>query len=194
MRKVLEITFSGEDFRVVTAEGHQDALAKLSEEPKVCVIDTVLANEDGYSLCKEIRKRDPNTTIILLSSRHNQYDQARGKDAGADDYMDKPFDTQQLIDKVRKAMVAREGAGAVVPAAAAAGGALPLQKQPPLAARGAVPPIEQRGTQPSLGGAAATSSRSRAATLMFGHEPSTGDLKVVGPVATEAQPPRQPPT
>jgi CheY-like chemotaxis protein len=191
MRKVLEITFSGEDFRVITAEGHQDALGKLNEEPTVCVIDTALANEDGYALCKEIRKRDANATIILLSSRHNQYDQARGKEAGADDYMDKPFDTQQMIDKVRKAIVAREGgAGA---SATAGASAPPAQKQPPLAAapRGAVPPIEQRGTQPSLGGAA-TSSRSRAATLMFGHEPTTGDLKVVGPVATEAQaPPRQ---
>jgi CheY-like chemotaxis protein len=127
-------------------------------------------------LCKEIRKRDPNLTIILLSSRHNQYDQARGKDAGADDYIDKPFDTQQLIDKVRKAMVAHEGPGAQAPA-------MPLQKV--AAAARAVPPIEQRGTQPSLGGSAA-GARSRASTLMFGHEPTTGDLKVVDPASQQS--------
>jgi CheY-like chemotaxis protein len=192
MRKVLEITFSGEDFRVVTAEGHQDALSKLSEEPKVCVIDTALANnEDGYALCKDIRKRDPDATIILMSSRHNQYDQAKGKDAGADDYMDKPFDTQQMLDKVRKALMAR-GEGTSATAGPTAGIKVPAAAAP----KGAVPPIEQRGTQPSLGGAAA-GSRSRASTLMFGHEPTTGDLKVVdvpgspSPAAPAPAPARQ---
>ena len=168
MRKVLEITFSGEDFTVITAEGHKDALVKLGEDPAVCVIDTVLNGEDGYALAKEVRKRNPNATIVMMASRHNAYDAAKGKDAGADDFMDKPFDTQQMIDKVRKAANARDG---VSPTAAT-----PAAK--PAVSKGAVPPIEQRSTQPSLGGAAA-GTRQRAATLMFGHEPSTGDLKVV---------------
>lgn len=46
-----------------------------------------------------------------MASRYTPYDQARGRDAGADDYVDKPFDTQQLIDKVKKAIGARESAG-----------------------------------------------------------------------------------
>ncbi|MCW5837273.1 MAG: response regulator, partial [Labilithrix sp.] len=108
MRKVLEITFSGEDFRVVTADTSQGAIGKLTENPQVCVIDTVLGGEDGYSLAKELRKRSPGTSIIMLASRYAPYDQARGRDAGADDWADKPFDTQQLIDKVRKVIVAKE--------------------------------------------------------------------------------------
>jgi CheY-like chemotaxis protein len=175
MRKVLEITFSGEDFNVITAEGHKDALAKLSEDPAVCIIDSALANEDGYALAKEVRKRNPSTTILLMSSRHNAYDAAKGKDAGVDDFMDKPFDTQQMIDKVRKAAGARDG-GVSVSAATPAAAAKPAAAAASTT-RGAVPPIEQRGTQPSLGGAAA-GTRQRAATLMFGHEPTTGDLKV----------------
>ena len=102
MRKVLEITFSGEDFKVITAEDHSAAIAKLSEQPRVCVIDTTLGSEDGYALCKEIRSKDGGVALILLSSRYTPYDQAKGKEAGADDYMDKPFDTQQMIDKVKK--------------------------------------------------------------------------------------------
>ncbi len=171
MRKVLEITFSGEDFNVITAGGHKDALAKLTEEPAVLVIDTALGGEDGYALAKEVRKRNPNATIVMMASRHNAYDAAKGKDAGADDFMDKPFDTQQMIDKVRKAANVRDGGSPLTTAPSTA-------KPPAAAARGAVPPIEQRSTQPSLGGAAA-GTRQRAATLMFGHEPTTGDLKVV---------------
>lgn len=167
MRKVLEITFSGEDFRVVTADTSQGAIGKLSENPHVCVIDTVLGGEDGYTLAKELRKRNPDTSIIMLSSRYAPYDQARGRDAGADDWADKPFDTQQLIDKVRKVMLAKEaGRTAVAPAPAPAPAAPPAMGRPP------APPVPSpggsagfgRGTQPSLGAAVPA----RTGTLMFG--------------------------
>jgi CheY-like chemotaxis protein len=108
MRKVLEITFAGEDFRVVAAEGSASALARMSEDPAVVVIDTSLANEDGYALAKDVRNRNARAAIVLLASRYTPYDPTRGRDAGADDYIDKPFDTQALIDKVKKAMLARE--------------------------------------------------------------------------------------
>ena len=52
MRKVLEITFSGEDYRIVTADSAQTAIAKLSEEPRVFVIDTALGGDDGYALSR----------------------------------------------------------------------------------------------------------------------------------------------
>src|SRR5258708_38671895 len=99
MRKVLEITFSGEDFRVTTAHNRESALAKLNEEPVVVIVDTVLDAEDGYALAREIRQRDANLTLVLLASRYHPYDANRGREAGADDFMDKPFDTQPRIDK-----------------------------------------------------------------------------------------------
>jgi CheY-like chemotaxis protein len=199
MRKVLEITFSGEDFRVVSADTTQGALAKLSENPQVCVIDTVLGGEDGYSLAKEVRKRNPAASIIMLASRYAPYDQGRGRDAGADDWADKPFDTQQLIDKVRKVMLAKEAGGGAsasghpyrdVPAAAAAPAA-------PAAApaRPAAPPTPGgglgRGTQPSLSGALP-----RTGTLVFGdNAPGAAAAPVaappqVRPIATPATAPQ----
>ncbi len=111
MRKVLEITFGGEDFRVLTAEGSQRALAQMSEEPVAVVIDTSLPDDDPYGLVQQIRSRDPRVAIVLLGSRYTPCDAARGKESGADDSIDKPFDTQQLIDRVKKAIVAREAAG-----------------------------------------------------------------------------------
>ncbi|MDB4944753.1 MAG: response regulator receiver protein [Labilithrix sp.] len=142
MRKVLEITFSGEDFRVITAENAQTALAKLGENPGVFVVDTVLGGEDGYALAKELRRRAPGAPILMLASRYAPYDQARGRDAGADDFADKPFDTQQLIDKVRKIVVAKEAAG---PAAAPQAAPPPPAPQAPQAQVGGAPPVAAAG-------------------------------------------------
>jgi CheY-like chemotaxis protein len=172
MRKVLEITFIGEDFNVVVAEGHQSALGKLADEPAVCVIDTALGSDDGYALAKEIRKRKPGVAIVMVSSRYNPYDAAKGKDAGADDFMDKPFDTQQMIDKVRKAMVARGAAPeAVAPAAR------------PAAA--ATHPNVPAAAAPARGGAAGL--RQRSATLMFGSDPGPERAPSHGPAAAASK-------
>jgi CheY-like chemotaxis protein len=119
MRKVLEITFAGEDFRVLTAEGSQRALAHMSEDPVAVVIDTSL-DGDPYALAKEVRSRSAAAVIMMMASRYNPYDANKGRDAGADDFIDKPFDTQAFIDKMKKALGAREaGKGAPVAAAAA---------------------------------------------------------------------------
>ena len=116
MRKVLEITFAGEDFRVVTADGPANALGKMGEGPVAVVIDTSLPDGgDGYVLAKDVRSRDPRAVIVLMSSRYAPYDANRGKDAGVDDFIDKPFDSQAIIDKVKKALLARESG--VAPAA-----------------------------------------------------------------------------
>jgi CheY-like chemotaxis protein len=130
MRKVLEITFGGEDFRVLTAEGSQRAIAQLNEEPVAVVIDTSLPEDDPYAIAKEIRARDPRAAIVFMGSRYTPYDAAKGKSSGADDSIDKPFDTQALIEKVKKAIGAREaGAGASAPAAAPA--PAPVVQAPP---------------------------------------------------------------
>lgn len=160
MRKVLEITFGGEDFRVLTAESAKDALAKSEEKPDVLVVDTQLGGEDGYALAKELRRRHPQATLLLLASRYTPYDQAKGKDAGADDFADKPFDTQQLIDKVRRVMSAKEAGGGAPAAAAHPYREAPAPARPAAAAPSA--PLG-KGTQPSLGGAAPARS-----TLLFG--------------------------
>jgi CheY-like chemotaxis protein len=192
MRKVLEITFSGEDYRIVTADSSQSALGKLADDPTVVLIDTVLGGDDGYALSKEVRKRNPSATIVLLSSRHNPYDAAKGRDAGADDFMDKPFDTQQMVDKVKKALFARDAGPAstatyvgVAPAAAmggAPGAPIPapipvISPLPPPAAAaparpGAPPPAPPKPAAPV----------GRANTLMFG-SPEAAKAGATAPTA-----------
>ena len=147
MRKVLEITFVGEDFNVHTSNDRGGLLAKLSENPAAVVIDTTLEGDDGYAICKEVRQKAPRAAIVLMASRYTPYDQARGRDAGADDYVDKPFDTQQLIDKVKKAIGARESAGPATQHAAPAPPPAPPPPAPPVAAQ--MPRLSQDQSPPA---------------------------------------------
>lgn len=175
MRKVLEITFSGEDYRVITADTAQSAIGHLGESPAVAIIDASLGGDDGYELAKEVRKRSPRAAIVLLASRYAPYDQARGRDAGADDYADKPFDTQQLIDKVRKVVTARES-GAAAPAVAAPPAAPPAPAfrappaPPPVAAAPPPVPAVVGIPRPAAATAQVAAPAARAAGLGFGGE------------------------
>lgn len=121
LRKVLEITFAGKDFQTELAASAEEALQKLrTHRPAVAVVDTALSGSSGYDLCQQLKNEFPALLVVLLSSKHRPYDQARGGQVGADDYIDKPFDTQTLIDKV-KALLGR----GVAPARAAAPAPVP---------------------------------------------------------------------
>jgi CheY-like chemotaxis protein len=117
MRKVLEITFAGEDFRTVLCETADEALGKLGENPQVALVDAGLDNAAGYELCQKIKAAAPNVAVVMLSSKQQPYDRARGSAVGADDFVDKPFDTQQLLEKVTT--IARRAASSPVMAVAA---------------------------------------------------------------------------
>lgn len=110
MRKILEITFTGSEFNVVTVASADAALSALRGDAFAVVISDITLDPNGYDLCRQIKAASPKTPVILLSSRQNPYDAAQGSASGADDHIDKPFDTQQLIDRVQK--LARDGASA----------------------------------------------------------------------------------
>jgi DNA-binding response OmpR family regulator len=132
MRKVLEITFAGPDFNVVTAPNGDAALQKLkSDKPDIVICDLTLDPKNGYEICKAIKQASPNTPVVLLSSKQNPFDAAKGQAALADDHMDKPFDTQQMIDKVKKLLSQPAGARpAAAPAPPAAAAPAPAARPP----------------------------------------------------------------
>ncbi len=119
MRRVLEITFAGSDFNVITVESADAALQKLKAvKPDVVVTDVTLDPKNGYDLCKAIKQQSPGVPVLVLSSKQHPFDAARGTAAQADDHIDKPFDTQQMIDKVKKLLSGgRVEAAAAAPAA-----------------------------------------------------------------------------
>ncbi|WP_437906377.1 response regulator [Sorangium sp. So ce327] len=161
MRKVLEITFAGQDFRVVTASSADAALQKLkSDKPDLVIADVTLEPKNGYELCKAIKQASPATPVLILSSKQNPFDPAKGSGAQADDHMDKPFDTQQMIDKVKKLLASR---GEAKPAAAAA----PAAAAPAPARSPAAQPAAAAAQPAAAAQQAAASPLQRAKTLIY---------------------------
>jgi CheY-like chemotaxis protein len=159
MRKVFEITFTGEDYRLLLCQNADDALAKLGERPSVALVDAQLDGASGYELCQRLKAAHPGLSVLILSSKQQPYDRARGGQVGADDFIDKPFDTQQLLDKVGALAKKAVGAPAQAPAAPAQAPAIaPAQaaRAPTLAygsapqpAPAAAPAVAQRPAAPA---------------------------------------------
>ena len=172
MRKVIEITFAGEDFRTVLAENADDAMSKLhADRPSVVLVDAGLEGNTGYDLCQRLKSAAPGVGVLLLSSKQQPYDRARGSLAGADDFIDKPFDTQQLIDKVGTLLRRLAGGPAPQPSApvphpapltSTAHGLGPAQSQQPAGVMQPSSASMSRPAAPELGG------RPRTATLAYG--------------------------
>jgi CheY-like chemotaxis protein len=113
MRKVLEITFAGESFKTVLASSAEEALnLAKTERPALALIDHTLADTTGYDLCRELKAIAPSMAVLILSSKQSPYDKARGAATGVDDFMDKPFDTQKLLDKVSQVLTQPRAAAA----------------------------------------------------------------------------------
>jgi CheY-like chemotaxis protein len=107
MRRVLEMTFAGEDATVLTVDGAEAALAKIADfAPDVVMADASLPGVDGYELAKRI-KTNPQfakTAVFVMASQQAPYDEAKGRAAGVDEHISKPFDTQSVIDRVTQAL------------------------------------------------------------------------------------------
>ncbi len=80
--------------------------------PKVVLLDIMLPEEDGISILKKLRadSRTQNTQIILLTAKSTEYDKVIGLDAGADDYVAKPFGMMELMARIRAALRNRPSA------------------------------------------------------------------------------------
>jgi CheY-like chemotaxis protein len=123
MRKILEITFAGTDFQLVAVGSGDEAAGALRNGNVGIVICDNSLEGDGYEVARQLKATAPGVPLLFLSSRQNPYDAGRGSAARVDDHMDKPFDTQQLIDRVNK--LASGGVGATVAAPATAPSAAP---------------------------------------------------------------------
>lgn len=120
MRSILEMTFAGEDARVVAVDGGAAALEKaLDLRPDIVIADLSM-EMDGYEVARAIKSGLPGTAVVVLASQHTPYDEAKGRDAGVDDHIVKPFDTQNVIDKIHRLAAAPRAVAAAVPAAAPA--------------------------------------------------------------------------
>jgi len=68
------------------------------------ILDLILPDKDGIELCKSLRRQNNNTRILMLTGRDSVKDRVRGLNSGADDYLGKPFDSQELIARIHALM------------------------------------------------------------------------------------------
>jgi len=91
-----------EGFRVIAAVQGQEAVTLArTEAPDAVVLDLMLPDMNGYAVCEELRRINAHVPIVMLTARSQEMDKIRGLDAGADDYVTKPFSVNELIARMR---------------------------------------------------------------------------------------------
>ena len=102
MRTALADCLEGEGYRVLTAADGATGLDRaLREKPDLILLDIMLPKLDGFALCAELRKLGRATPVLMLTAKGLVQDRVRGLDVGADDYLVKPFSTEELLARVR---------------------------------------------------------------------------------------------
>ena len=101
VKKLLEITFKEYDFNYISSESKKNALMMfLSHNPDLLIVDLGLSDGDGKDLIKQIREIS-KLPIIVLTARHDEKEIVAALDAGADDYITKPFSVNELLARIR---------------------------------------------------------------------------------------------
>jgi DNA-binding response OmpR family regulator len=102
MRTALADCLEAEGYRVLTAADGQSGLERaLREKPDLVLLDIMMPRLDGYALCAELRRLSIPMPVLMLTAKGQIEDRVRGLDAGADDYLVKPFSTEELLARVR---------------------------------------------------------------------------------------------
>ena len=112
--ELLRLYLEKEGFEVVMAHDGEEAVARFeSEKPSLILLDIMMPKLDGWQVCRQIRQKS-DCPIIMLSAKGETFDKVLGLELGADDYVVKPFDTKEIVARI-KAVLRRSG-----PAGAAA--------------------------------------------------------------------------
>jgi twitching motility two-component system response regulator PilG len=105
VRKALSSTLEKNDYRVELAEDGSQALSRLNDTiPDLVLLDITMPGMDGYQVCRTIKEKalTRKVPVIMLSGKDGLFDKVRGKLAGANDYITKPFQTDHLLKTLKK--------------------------------------------------------------------------------------------
>ena len=102
MRTALQDVLAGEGYRVLTASDGEAGLKRaVDEKPNLILLDIMMPRLDGYAVCAELRRLSNPLPILMLTAKGQVEDRVQGLDVGADDYLVKPFSTEELMARVR---------------------------------------------------------------------------------------------
>ncbi len=109
VRRSVERALRFEGYTVsVAGDGEEGLQALAAEPPDVVVLDVMMPRLDGIAVCRLMRARGDRTPVLMLTARHELSDRVAGLDAGADDYLVKPFALEELLARLR-ALLRRTG-------------------------------------------------------------------------------------
>lgn len=98
----LKELFKFENYELLTSSDGADGLnTALKFNPELILLDVNLPSINGIDVCRQLREQNFNNSIIMLTSRSEQIDKVVGLEVGADDYIVKPFDTREVLARVR---------------------------------------------------------------------------------------------
>jgi DNA-binding response OmpR family regulator len=107
---VLREFLSLNDFEVTLAKNGMEGFEKFKKDNfDLCILDVMMPYKDGYTLAKEIREKNKDVPLIFLTAKSMKEDVLKGYKVGADDYLNKPFDSDVLLMKI-KAIIQRKAA------------------------------------------------------------------------------------
>ena len=102
MRTALADTLAAEGYRALTAADGQEGLdMALAGKPDLILLDVMMPRLDGFAVCAELRRLNVATPVLMLTAKGQVSDRVNGLDAGADDYLVKPFSMEELLARVR---------------------------------------------------------------------------------------------
>lgn len=118
IQKVIELTFMDDDYRVVAVSNGDEALAKLEgSRPDIVLADVHMPGTNGYGVARRAKERWPGVPVLLLVGTFEPFDEAEARSCGADGFMKKPFDSQELQQRV-ELLIGGTPAAAATPVAA----------------------------------------------------------------------------
>jgi two-component system phosphate regulon response regulator OmpR len=121
LRSLLVEYFGGHGFDAVAAADAIEARGLVERKPPaVALLDIHMPGEDGLSLARWLREKQPQSAIVMLTTASDTVDRVVGLELGADDYVAKPFDLRELLARVRAVMRRTQGQPAPAPQAEAA--------------------------------------------------------------------------
>lgn len=98
LRNVLSQYLQVFDFEVTSAKNGAEALERFDENSyDICVLDVMMPKMDGFTLAEKLIEKNPETPFIFLTARTLKEDKVRGLKLGADDYIEKPFEADELV-------------------------------------------------------------------------------------------------
>lgn len=99
--ELIRLYLEKEGYLCVTAENGRACLRQFeAEKPDLIILDIMMPELDGWQVCREIRKTS-ETPIIMLTAKGETFDKVLGLELGADDYMVKPFETKELVARIK---------------------------------------------------------------------------------------------